>query len=296
MRAIIVAHFDRDRQLASYVLDALKQYRQISDHVVLSSPSLEKLPDVAQPFVDSFVARENIGYDFCSWRDGLRTITHPDQFDEIIFVNDSVYGPLVSLEPMLSHFSEEQCDMWGMVMSTQSPKRSGPRFTPHIQSWFYAMRKRILSSDSFVRFWNSVEPQPTKDDVIQKYEIGMSTHFLKDGFRLAGVFDARVQSPVNWGEIGRNLQWWPLANAKRSLTHLRKTLKAGKSYNPSELLWERLLDLGVPYVKASLFRVNHYRLNVERIIDGIEHRCDYDTAMMVEHLNRMGVAIEASKS
>lgn len=290
MRAIIVAHFDRDRKLASYLVSALAQYRKIADHIVLSSASLERLPAEAAPYVDTFVARENIGYDFCSWRDGLKTIEHPEHFDEIIFVNDSVYGPLFDLHPLLSRFSYDQVDMWGMVMSTQATKRSDARFSPHIQSWFYAMRNPILRSESFVDFWKSVEPQPSKEDVIRKYEIGMSTHFLRDGFRLAGVFDSREQQPVSWAEIRPNLVWWPLESLGRSLTHLRKTIKASKSYNPSELLWERMLSLGIPYVKASLFRVNHYRLNVERIIDGISQRTQYDTGLIVEHLERLGEA------
>ena len=104
-RALVFAHYDRDGLFDPYVIDALHAFRCCMDHVTVVSTSAQHLPAALVPLVDRFIARQNVGYDFCSWRAGLAALEPTEQFDEIICANDSVYGPLFDLASVFSKIS-----------------------------------------------------------------------------------------------------------------------------------------------------------------------------------------------
>ena len=280
-RAIVFAHFDPAGAFDPHVLHALGQYRRYADRLVVVSASARRLPAELAGMVDEFVPRENVGYDFCSWRAGLRTL-RPHDYDEVICVNDSVYGPLFDLGPALADPRTADADLWGMVLSDQAAARGRP-CRPHLQSWFLGMRRRLLSAPAFEEFWTAVRPLPTKLDVIERYEIGYSEHVRRAGFRIAALYDATTAPGVTVREVWPHLS--PL-HPRRSWRLLRKSRR--RPHNPSELVWWRLLEAGVPYVKVGLFRVNHYGIDLERVESGLRRSTPFDTGLIRGHLARCG--------
>ena len=59
-------------------------------------------------------------------------------------------------------------------------------------------------------------------------------------------------------------------------------------HNPSELVWWRLWEAGVPYLKVGLLRVNHYGLDLGRVLADLEQRTGYDLGLVHGHLRRCG--------
>ena len=282
-RALVYAHHDRDGVFDPHVVESLRRYRPLMDHVTLVSTAARQLTDEARPFVDRFIARDNIGYDFCSWRAGLESLAPLDRFDEVVCANDSVYGPLFDLAPAFADSRVAAADLWGMCLSEQGTRRRGRVACPHVQSWWFAMRKRLLTSPAFAEFWNAVAPTATKDDLVDCYEIGLSEHFARSGFRIAGLYDAATAGPVTWRELLPHLSLWHPARSRRHLRKARRT-----PHNPSELVWKRLLDAGVPFVKVGLFRVNHYGLDLDHVLAGLEAGTPYDVGLIRAHLLRVG--------
>lgn len=283
-RALILAHYDCDGVVDDYVAAALREYRRHVDRLVVVSASVGRLPDPLVPLVDHFIARDNVGYDFCGWRAGIDALGPVAAFDELICANDSAYGPLFDLEPALGDRRIAAADLWGMCLSEQGSSRFGKRAScPHLQSWFFAMRRPVLQSESFRRFWDSVVPLGHKDDIIDRYEIGMSEHFMRAGFSIAGLYDARDRGVATPAEIRPHLSWM---NPRRSWRVLKKSRRA--PHNPSELFPLRLIDAGVPFVKAGLFRVNHYGLDLDHVLRGIQARTAYDERLITRHVARVG--------
>jgi lipopolysaccharide biosynthesis protein len=282
-RAIVFVHYDRDGVFDDHVVHALRVYRRLADRLVVVSTSARGLSPPLEPLVDTFIPRDNVGYDFCSWRAGLESLGDVAQFDEVVCVNDSVYGPLFDLAPAFSDPRIAGADFWGMCLSDQGIKRRGGGPAPHLQSWFFAMRRPVLESSAFETFWNSVVPLESKADIVDRYEVGMSLDFQEAGFRMAGLYDSRLAGPYTLREMLPHLS--PLEPARS--WRLYKKGRRPRT-NPSELVWDRLIAAGVPFVKVGLFRVNYYGLNLRRVLRGLEASTPYDIGLIRRHLARVG--------
>ena len=280
-RAIVLAHFDPHGHFDPHVHHALAAYRGHAERLVVVSNSARRLPADLARLVDGFVPRANVGYDFAAWRDGLATFRAADH-DEVICVNDSVYGPLFDLGPALADARAAAADLWGMVLSDQNTSRSGPR-VPHLQSWFLGMRRPLLEADAWGGFWHGLTTPSTKREVVEQTEIGFSARMAAAGFRLAGLYDATTAPRVTLAEV------WPHLSPRhprRSWRLLRKSRRL--PHNPSELVWWRLWEAGVPYLKVSLLRVNHYGLDLGRVLAELRQASGYDPALVHGHLARCG--------
>ena len=283
VRALVYAHHDRDGVFDPHVVAALQRYRPLMDHVTVVSTAARQLPAEARPFVDHFLPRDNIGYDFCSWRAGLDALGSPDRFDEIVCANDSVYGPLFDVEPAFTDPRVAGADLWGMCLSHQGIERRGWVSSPHVQSWWFVMRKPLLASSAFASFWNTVQPLADKEEIIDRYEIGMSEQFASAGFHIAGLYDAGTAGPFRWREFLPHLS---LRHPLRSRRHIRRARRI--FHNPSELVWRRLLNAGVPFVKVALFRVNEYALNLDYVLSDIRGVSPFHAGLIRAHLQRVG--------
>lgn len=275
-RAVILAHYDQDGIVDPYVIRALQAYRAIANRLVLVSASASSLPTSLVDIVDDFLPRENVGYDFCSWRDGIACLGDPRQFDEIVCANDSVYGPLSDMRPVMADPRVAAADFWGMVMSSQRGD--------HVQSWFFAMRRPVIESQAFGEFWDSVVPQPSKEQVIDRYEVGLTDAFAAAGFRVSAIYDGRHCGPPTLPEKFRNVSPFRLQRYGR---HVRRVKRMGPPYNPSELFWERACDAGVPFLKAAIFRANPYRVDVQRVLARATRRWPEWSPLIHNHLARV---------
>jgi rhamnosyltransferase len=209
-----------------------------------------------------------------------------DEPEELIAAaNDSVYGPLFDLGPVFRDPRIAAADFWGMCLSEQGTKRRGRTSCPHVQSWFFAMRRPLLESAAFADFWRTVEPQACKDDVIDRYELGMTEHFARAGFQTAALYDARSRGVATWAEIRPHVA---VAEPRRSWRHMKKARR--RPHNPSELFPLRLLAAGVPFLKVGLFRVNHYGLSLPAVRDSLRVVGTYDAGLIDAHLARLAAA------
>lgn len=280
-RAIVLAHFDPVGMFDPHVVHAARAYRRLAARLVLVSNGGGRLPRELAAIVDEYLPRENVGYDFGAWKAGLARIDR-GSYDEIVCVNDSVYGPLFDLEPAFADPRTAAADLWGMVLSDQSTARDRPRI-PHLQSWFFAMRRPLLESDWFERFWAGVRPLATKREVVERFEIGLSQTAVEAGFRIAGLYDATTAPRVRLLEV---LPHASIRAPRRSWRLIRKSRRV--PHNPSELVWWRLLEAGVPFVKVGLFRVNHYGIDLGRVMAELGRRTPFAMGMIRGHLARCG--------
>lgn len=133
--------------------------------------------DKVRPYVKHAGATRHGEYDFGSYKRAYiwacENMNIAD-YDFVYMANDSVYGPLYPLRPIIQDLESQNLDAFGMVCN---PKPSHP----HIQSWFIGMRKSVFLSDWFDAFIRSVTKLESKGLITRMYEHRFSSLVTENG-------------------------------------------------------------------------------------------------------------------
>ena len=259
-RAVIFAHYDIHGLIDPYVIEAMNVYRRHAEILLLVSASATSLPHELRKTVDIFISRSNIGYDFGSWKAGWLALKQRDSFDEIVFANDSVYGPLVDLAPAFNVTKCAAADFWGMVLSEAHGL--------HVQSWFTVARRPVIQSEEFETFWHMAgNDMRRKNELIMQLEVGLSKMLVESEFSPSGIYDGRERPFVTYAERTPHVS---ICQPLRSIKFIKKTLPWRMPFDPSLLFYRRLWDAGVPFIKRRLFDVNPYALDLRRVADDLK--------------------------
>jgi rhamnosyltransferase len=278
-RAVVFAHYDRQDVVDPYVYFYLKQLVSLCDRLIVVSTSALKREEITE--LESIgcdvITRENVGYDFMSYRAGIESINYQD-FDELVICNDSVYGPFFDLASVFLEMQEKhEADFWGMT--------SGTDIAYHLQSYFLVFNRVVLNSDAFMQFWESVGVLDDKREIIKQYEVGLSQKLLTAGFK-----------PMAYADYMPSASSQLLAMAKRfSFAKVNRKIKAllgGENIIPrvniSHFHWKELI-LGnrMPFIKVELVRDNPMQVGIEDYENVIRSVSHYDTRLIKNHLSRI---------
>ena len=111
-------------------------------------------------------------------------------YDVVYLVNDSVFGPLRDLEPVLQRMEALPYEAFCMVMNPH-------RKSPHMQSWFVGLRREVASSAWFADFLGGVRKLESKADICIVYETGLTGLMEAHGVRCGGLFEIKGRRIYN---------------------------------------------------------------------------------------------------
>jgi lipopolysaccharide biosynthesis protein len=182
----IFCHFDSEAKIYDYVVNYLKNLAENCDFEIIFVSNCPEIGDEylnkIKLFVSKVILRENVGYDFAAYMTGFLEAGDKEKYQNILFANDSVYGPFYSLKEVFQRFENEDCDVWGITDNTYS--------TYHLQSYF--LNFKVL--DKTIKFLNSFfenfEFLDDKEEIVRRYEVGISTEMLKAGLKLKAFCDS----------------------------------------------------------------------------------------------------------
>lgn len=277
MKAAIFSHYDPDGIVDDYVLYSIRCYRQYFDHIIFVSTSNLDVGQRlrAQSIADVVVCRENIGYDFGSWRIGFE-ILDLRQYESVAFINDSVYGPCDNIEYFMGCCERSRGDLWGASINYQ--------FSPHVQSYFMVFKQNLLRSGFAKRFWTNVVPVESKFDLIMRYEVGLSQSVLKHGFAIDAVANLNyLNRSVRQTVLRENISKDPDNRWKVG----KDIILSDPCPNPVQMFWGEVLRMGAPFVKAELFKSNPLCINQASALSYIKEIGWFDTNMIIRHLERV---------
>ena len=199
-RIAIFASYSRDGAIADYVLYYLRGLKKVANCIVfvadcdLAAGEEEKLEGLV-----TYSKCERHGcYDFGSYRRGFEMAEQNGVLadaDEVIFCNDSCYGPVTSFEKVFTEMDRKDCDFWGMAESHQ--------MKIHLQSYFLVFKKKVFQSNCFKDYVHSFKKQDNFWDYVDKYEINFAGYLSEAGFAFASYLDiskyekANNNSPIN---------------------------------------------------------------------------------------------------
>ncbi len=204
-RVLLYVHFNRHDKLSDYVLYQLQQIRSSYSKVIfitnskISSSDKERLIGL----YDGYIQRENIGFDFAAWRDGIESIGWGglSKYDSLTLMNDTCFGPVYPMEEVYEAMEQRDgVDFWGLTEHDANivgmPGTNG--YIPfHIQSYMQVFNINVIKSKVFQKFWSNIQDYKDVTKVIQEYETQL-TSILKDaGFSCNVFFDTQKYSVDN---------------------------------------------------------------------------------------------------
>ena len=259
-RLLLYVHFNKYNDLSSHVEYQLTQMRPLFSKLVFISNS--QLPDekraslLERGLMTDFIQRENSGFDFAAWRDGMSFIGFEElkSYDSVTLMNDTCFGPLWDLTDIYRKFENDgSVDFLGMTNF-----RKNQQFPEHIQSYYLVFKQPVIQSNAFQDFWFSVQNFTNVKEVIENYETQVTTHLLDAGFKYQTVFNT-----VNVDTTG--------------MLHPDFSY-----YNPTAILHHR-----VPFIKVKTIDANQHI--TPYILNEIETISDYPVDLIVSHMSKINL-------
>jgi hypothetical protein len=213
----VMAQWSRDSVLSLSTNRLISQLITSGFEVVLVSACESRDPLVLDSEILNKITvlrKPNVGYDFGSWSVGLLTFPEIRKAKEVLLLNDSNSGPFGSISNLLEKMSNSPYDITGITDSLQH------RY--HIQSFMMHFKNDSINNKSVVDFWKNIRSQNNKFDVVLAYELGLTSTAQGNGLYVGAVYP--------WNIL---IDYWENASVKA---------------------WERLLDLGYPFLKREVVR------------------------------------------
>ena len=222
-----------------------------------------------------YIYRKNIGWDFSSW---IAAMVHPatqallDTAEELLWLNDSCFGPLTDMGALLNEARANNIDLWGLTSSIQ--------IEPHLQSYFLRFSKRALDAgliDNFIADYNF---PIVKSDIIQEGEVRLTSYARDLGLTVGAAFpyeDIVERYLSTWDQRMENLTNDPVYRTYESINYirgferfmfhmrLREYVEDGIPQNASHEMWDTLLDMGCPMLKRELVLSNPQRVPLNNL-------------------------------
>ena len=184
--------------------DVLEQIKSLSRYynIVYVTTSHEKISKdplflSLKKYTYKILIRSNIGYDFGSWRAGILELDEEiKESESLLLMNDSLYGPINSLDTVMERTLLHEADIVCMTQNMVGGQ--------HAQSYFTSYKRSIITSKLFKVFWQTLPIYACKFALIKECEIYWTNRLIKEGYKLAALFDTRCfgnQTHINWKEL-----------------------------------------------------------------------------------------------
>lgn len=254
-RILLYVHFNKYKRVSNHVFYQLEQLKPLFSKILFISNShieeatKKKLHD--EFGISNLLERDNQGYDFAAWRDGMSSVGFEElkNYDSLTLMNDTCFGPLWDLEPIYKRFeADTQVDFWGMTNF-----RKTKYFEEHLQSYFVTFKQQILREISFQEFWTKVKDFTDVQDVIDHYETKFTQYFTGIGFTYQALFDTRLEEVAD-------------------LIHPDFTY-----YKPFTVLEKK-----VPFLKVKAISGNPF--SARYLLEEIKERTSYPVSLISEHI------------
>lgn len=188
-RVIFYLFFDHEGIVDDYVPYKLERLRPFAEHIfvivngTVDADGHAKLAAVA----DTVWERENSGFDVGGYKAALAHFgaERLADYDELILMNYTWYGPVRPFEPVFERMDAEAVDFWGLTTHgglTPNPFTLTGELKTHIQSHWIAVRKVMFQSQDWADYWDRLPEMKKYLDSVLKHESVFTDHFASRGW------------------------------------------------------------------------------------------------------------------
>lgn len=166
------------------------------DVILVSNAELDKVSiDAVLPLVSKLIVRQNFGYDFGGYRQGVLDLLASDRIrvSRLLLVNDSCWFPTHYNSNFLAQAERENKDLVGLTSNFGIHRKWGTRSETdwsysvshknfHYCSFFLLLSERVLYSSTFRAFWKFFPLSNRKSRVVRRGEIALTQLIIEEGF------------------------------------------------------------------------------------------------------------------
>ena len=260
---LIYIIYDADGVIDAYVGFMMKNIKKIADYLlaVCNMPFIKSGKEFLE-CADDVYYRENLGFDFCGWRDALISFIGWEKvknYKNIILMNDSVVGPIYEIDTIFS-IMEDRYDFWGITEHQGGIFFNGQKFDRHIQSYFMVFSSKMLCDNRFVDYWERMDVSDSLEATILTKETVLTKYFENLGYR-GGAF-------ITQGMINKKQDMWNVDPA-------------------NERVFENVSRFNIPFIKIKGLELSMN--GFVGMLDGLEYIRDnklYDITLLWDHVIR----------
>ena len=165
----------------------------VVSNLILKKGDKEKIKNKSSFLIE----RENYGYDFGGWRDGIIFLKEKlSMLENLILMNDSTWFPVTEGNDFVDFIQKSNLDFVGATSHyglerPRIPKKKERLKTKfkfnlksknfHYASYALSFSNKILKDKNFVRFWKKLRLSNTYNVIVRNCEIGISQWVIKNG-------------------------------------------------------------------------------------------------------------------
>lgn len=185
-----------DNYITYFLDDLIKHFAEFI--IVCNGMLSEKGRKKLEKYTSYIIVRENQGYDTWAYKAALDFWgwERLRQYDEVVLLNDTIMGPVYPFEEMFFKMDKKNLDFWGITRHYEMKANFYHcvyGYTPeHIQSYFMAIRKSLLISDAFKRYWEEIPEIHSYEEAVGNHEVVFTKYFSDMGFQWDTYVDTSV--------------------------------------------------------------------------------------------------------
>ena len=266
--------YDKDNIVDDYILYLLEEIsKELSGMVIISNSKLSsKEKSKLNKYCFKYIERENKGLDAGALCDYFRNNNDHEDYDEIVYFNDTCYAPLYPFNEIFKEMDEKKCDFWGLTVGEKETNYyeaiKEPYFPKHIQTFFIVFRKNVFLSDAFKNYWKNFKLEEMKsfNDIVSKHELIFTKYLEDNGFK----YDYYIKSKVISDDYHRNYNHFAFSSANLVIDEKAPFIKRKCFITPIENLI---------YMNANN--------DLKRAYLYIKNNTNYDTKMIWQNVLRL---------
>ncbi len=186
-RTIILSSFFADGKVSDTLLYLIHGLREVADQIIIVGDCLifpEEL-DKLDGLVVYAKFERHYQYDFGSYKRGMayaREHGYLDKAvtDELIFINDSCYGPVYPFAESFDPMTKKNIDFWGYVILKSAYKN-------HISTYFLDFKRSVIDSMLLDEFLERVHGVYDRGRVIATLETELTQYLHDHGLRYEAI-------------------------------------------------------------------------------------------------------------
>lgn len=195
-RLLFFVFYDKDGIVDTYIDYLLNDFSKSVEKIVIiiNGECSSKGRRIFEKYSTDIFFRENKGYDAGAYKAAIFEyfgLERMKLYDEVIFMNDTFFGPFYSSQKIFDIMQQRNIDFWGITLQEEANLGYGmiPR---NIQSYFIAFRKRVFESHDFKDFWESIGTPKDFLDCCKKFENRLTAFFEEKGYKYSVLVDDEI--------------------------------------------------------------------------------------------------------